>query len=184
MFLFKKYRPLRENRIKMKNLINSLTMKHSFFVLLLFGMFACNNNTDVLESKIDSLEKQLADTYKPGFGEIMGSVQIHHSKLWFSGVNENWKLAEFEVHELTESVEDIEKYQKEREESKFMDMIFPALDSVSLAIKQKDTGLFKKSYSLLTKTCNECHQVTDYQFIIVKNPDTRIFHNQDFRLKQ
>jgi hypothetical protein len=158
-------------------------MKQALFIVLLFGLVACNNNPDDFKNRIDNSEKQSAGTYKPGFGEIMGSIQIHHSKLWFSGINENWKLAGFEIHELTEAVEDIEKFQGEREESKFMDMIFPALDSVSLAVKQKDTNLFKKNYTFLTKTCNECHQVTDYEYIIMKNPDARIFHNQDFRVR-
>jgi len=81
----------------------------------------CSQQTDktqLLQNRIDSLEGKLADTYKPGFGEFMSSIQVHHNKLWFAGQNDNWKLAEFEVNEIKETVEAIEKYQTEREESK------------------------------------------------------------------
>jgi len=49
-------------------------------------------------------------SYKPGFGEFMGGIQVHHEKLWFAGTNQNWKLAGFEIHEIKESMDDIRKY--------------------------------------------------------------------------
>jgi hypothetical protein len=47
----------------------------------------------------------------------MSSIQVHHNKLWFAGESQNWKLANFESHEIQEAIQDIEKYQTEREES-------------------------------------------------------------------
>lgn len=70
-------------------------MRHILFIILTFGLFACNQPTDktqVLQNRIDSLEQKLANTYKPGFGEFMSGIQAHHSKLWFAGQNENWNL--------------------------------------------------------------------------------------------
>ena len=55
------------------------------------------------------MRNTLSNAYKPGFGEIMNSVQINHSKLWFAGTNKNWKLAEFEVHEIMELLDDVTK---------------------------------------------------------------------------
>src|SRR5438105_15672430 len=107
------------------------TMKQIFFIILTLELFACNqptNNTQSLQIRIDSLESKLKDTYKPGFGEFMSSIQAHHSKLWFAAQNENWKLADFEIHEMKEAIENIEKYQTEREESQKIGMIKPALD--------------------------------------------------------
>jgi len=81
------------------------------------------------------LEIKLANTYKPGFGEFMNGIQAHHSKLWFAGQNDNWKLAGFEVHEIMEAIEDIQKFQTERKESQMIGMINPALDSINNAIQ-------------------------------------------------
>lgn len=155
--------------------------------LLLFTAFAafisCSQQKDAvqLQQRMDSLERRLADTYKPGFGEFMSSVQVHHAKLWFAGQNQNWRLADFEVHEMMEAIENIQKYQSERKESERISMINPALDSVNAAIEKKDTVLFKSSFILMTNTCNDCHHAVDFDFNVVKIPDTPPYSNQDFK---
>ena len=160
-------------------------MKQIFLFLITLGLFGCNQQTGqitLLQNRIDSLEQKLSDIYIPGFGDFMSSVQVHHNKLWFAGQNENWKLADFEVHEMMEAINNIQKYQTKRKESKKIEMIMPALDSVNAAIQQKNPILFKSSYTLLTNTCNECHRATEFEFNIVKNPDYQLFSNQDFKL--
>jgi hypothetical protein len=61
-------------------------------------------------------------------------------------------------------------------------MLNPALDSVNNAIQQRSTTLFKTSFTLLTKTCNNCHRATDFEFNVVTIPGTPPFSNQDFKL--
>jgi hypothetical protein len=161
-------------------------MKHILLIIMAFSFFACNQQTDnkVLQNRIDSLESKLAHSYKPGFGEFMSGIQAHHSKLWFAGQNENWRLADFEVHEIMEAMEDIRKFQTERKESRMIEMIDPALDSITNAIQQKNTTLFKTSYTLLTNTCNNCHRAADFEFNVVKIPETQPFSNQDFKINK
>lgn len=161
-------------------------MRQILLILLSFGFFSCDqhSNNNVSQNRIDSLESKLSQTYKPGFGEFMSSIQAHHSKLWFAGQNENWKLADFEVHEIMEIFEDIQKYQTGRKESQMISMINPAIDSVSNAIKRKNTTQFKSSYSLLTNICNDCHSATNFEFIVVKIPDSQPFSNQDFKINR
>jgi hypothetical protein len=81
-------------------------------------------------------------------------------------------------------VEDIQKYQASRKESKMVVMLKPALDSVALAVKKQDLGLFKNSFSLLTNTCNNCHRAAGFEFNVVKIPDARMFSNQDFSVQK
>jgi hypothetical protein len=161
-------------------------MKTTIFFLSVFVLLNCscgNSENKKLESRIDSMEKKLNDTYKPGFGEFMSSIQIHHAKLWFAGTNENWPLADFEIHEIIETVDAIKKYEPEREESKSVPMIEPALDSVNTAIKNKDLAQFKSNYILLTNTCNNCHKAVNFSFNEVKIPDNPPFSNQVFQKK-
>ncbi len=141
-----------------------------------------NDNTVELKSHIENLEKKLADVYKPGFGEFMSGIQSHHAKLWFAGQNHNWKLADFEIHEIMESIEAIQKYETERKESQKISMIMPAIDSVNNAIKNENEALFKRSYTLLTNTCNNCHRSNEFEFNVVKIPEANTFSNQDFRV--
>lgn len=154
------------------------------FLFITLILFACNQtatNNQALENRIDSLENKLANTYKPGFGEFMSNIQAHHAKLWFAGQNKNWKLCDFEVHEIMEAIDNIEKYQTERTESKMIGMIRPALDSINNAIQQKNLPLFKSDYVLLTNTCNNCHHAVQFEFNVVKIPETQYFSNQDFK---
>ena len=134
-----------------------------------------------MQAKIDSLQKKLAETYKPGFGEFMSGIQTHHAKLWFAGQNKNWALAEFEMHEIQEALDAILKFCSERPEVKQMGMINPAIDSINNAIGQKNPELFKSSFILLTNTCNKCHKATDHGFNVVTVPTNLPVVNQDFK---
>jgi hypothetical protein len=159
-------------------------MKHILLIVLTIGLFSCNQQIDItadLQNRIDSLESKLANTYKPGFGDFMGSIQTHHAKLWFAGQNENWDLADFEIHELEEAIEDIQEYHAGRKETELIGMIIPALDSVEDAIEKKDPDAFKRNYNLLTNTCNTCHHKSDHGFVVIKIPEGLPYNNQDFK---
>ena len=153
-----------------------------FLSLVLLLNYSCGNSeNNKLVSRIDSLENKLNNTYKPGFGEFMSNIQIHHAKLWFAGTNENWELADFEIHEIGETMDAIEKYEPEREESKSVPMMKPALESISGAIQNKNLAQFKNNYFLLTNTCNNCHKAVNFSFNEVKIPDSPPFSNQTFK---
>lgn len=161
-------------------------MKHILFIISLIGILGCtqkNKDYTILKNKVDSLESKLADAYKPGFGELMTSIQTHHAKLWFAGINRNWKLADFEIHEINEVLENIKIYRSERKETKSIDMLIPAIDSVKTAIENKNSEGFDQSYTYLTDACNRCHKLTDFEFIKVKIPEKPFFTNQDFEVK-
>ncbi|HEY6062836.1 MAG TPA: hypothetical protein VIV35_04460 [Chitinophagaceae bacterium] len=140
-----------------------------------------NNQVQKMQAAIDSLQKKLNETFKPGFGEFMSGIQTHHAKLWFAGQNQNWPLADFEVHEIQESLDAIRKYCSDRPEMKAIGMIDPAIDSVNNAIQQKDTELFRNSFILLTNTCNKCHRSTGHGFNVVIVPTGLPVVNQDFK---
>lgn len=148
------------------------------FILGLMIFTSCSDDT----KHIAQLERQVEKlkSYKPGFGEFMSNIQIHHAKLWFAGKNQNWKLAEFEINEIKETFNDLKIYQSEREETKLVPMISGALDSVSSSIWQKDMKLFKKSFVRLTNTCNDCHLAAHFEFNKIKIPETPPFSNQVF----
>lgn len=159
----------------------------SLLIVVLFVLFGCKQkfvSSSTLQNRIDILQNELNHSYKPGFGEFMSSIQVHHNKLWFAGVNENWRLADFEIHEMMEAIDNIQQYQQGRKESKKVEMILPAFDSVNAAIEQKSIVKFKSSYVLLTNTCNECHVAVDFGFNVVKIPVTPPYSNQDFKLPE
>jgi hypothetical protein len=68
-----------------------------------------SNSTAALEAKVADLQKTV-DDLKPGLGEIMGVIQQHHAKLYYAGTKSNWPLAQYELGEIQEGLDDAVKY--------------------------------------------------------------------------
>src|SRR5258706_3182318 len=116
--------------------------------LLLSILTACSQpgkDSGNWQAQVDSLQRKLDNSYKPGLGEFMSGIQVHHAKLWFAGQAQNWQLADFEVAELKESLALIKKYCAERPETNSIGMIDPAMVSIANAIQKKDAIQFKDS---------------------------------------
>ncbi len=158
-------------------------MKAYIPAVTLFLLAACGQpaaDTSGLQSQIDSLQRKLDNAYKPGLGEFMSGIQVHHAKLWFAGTAGNWGLSDFETKEIRESLDDIRTYCTDRPELVSLPMIDPALDSVDGAIKKKSVPAFKSSFILLTNTCNGCHRATRHEFNVIRIPASPPFTNQSF----
>ena len=158
-------------------------MKLLILLLLLSTFYGCSNQDKKIENlqiRVDSLESKLAATYNQGLGDFMISIQAHHIKLWFAGKNKNWKLADYLLDKIIATVEDIRVYAVEQKESRMIGTITPALESLSAAIKQEDSDLFRKGFTTLTTACNQCHRAANKEFNVIKIPDENIFHNQEF----
>ncbi len=168
-------------------------MKFLAFLFAAFLFVSCSQNSrvDKLSSKVDSLSsevgslsseiKQIKENYKPGLGELMSVVQMHHAKLWFAGINGNWKLAEFEVKEISEVLRNANKIETDRPEAKNIPMIYPEIDSVSSSVNEKSIDKFISSFKLLTKTCNDCHKENEFGFNVITIPTGQPVTNQDFK---
>jgi len=153
--------------------------------LIALTTISCTQHPDSvqqLRSQIDSLKMQINNAYKPGLGEFMSGIQVHHEKLWFAGTAENWQLADFEIHEIMEAVDDIKIYASDRPETKNIIMLQPAIDSLNNSIQQKSLSSFKQNFIMLTNTCNNCHAAVNYNFNKIKIPDTPPFSNQVFKI--
>ncbi|MFA7327397.1 MAG: hypothetical protein WC121_12075 [Candidatus Kapaibacterium sp.] len=151
----------------------------NFKILVLFltvTLVGCQSNLKLEDSveeltrKVEELEIANKDKYKPGLGTLMNAIQIHHLKLWKSGMMENWELANFELHELEERFEDVERYHTNSANIKSVKMIYPQLEDLEEVVKEKNKIAFIKEYELLTATCNSCHQINDHPFIKIAVP--------------
>jgi hypothetical protein len=150
--------------------------------LLIISCSQQSNLNQQLQLQIDSLKTQINNAYKPGLGEFMSSVQMHHEKLWFAGTAGNWQLADFEIHEIMEAVDGIKTYAADRPETKRIIMLQPAIDSLNNSIQQKNLSSFKQNFITLTNTCNNCHTAVNYNFNKIKIPEAPPFSNQVFKI--
>jgi hypothetical protein len=162
-------------------------MKFFFVVLCIFiSLSGCTPKDNsgqkiaALEKKVDSLDLAI-HKIKPGLGEIMSGIQVHHEKLWFAGINENWDLTEYETGELKEAFEQARDIEKDRPEIKNLPMIFPAIDSLTVAINNKDLAGFKTAYFHLDATCNSCHKASNHVFNVITTPAIPPVSDQEFK---
>jgi cytochrome c1 len=163
-------------------------MKIFFTVSCLVICVACaqqNAADKKIIAALDSLKQQILqlqkEKYKPGLGEIMASIQMHHAKLWYAGTNNNWKLSAFEIDEIREMLTTAKEIETDRPETKDLPMIYPPIDSIALAIQSQNPVAFKKSFLLLTNTCNSCHSANHFAFNVITVPSSPPVSNQDFK---
>lgn len=91
--------------------MSRVLMRLAVIFLFLSGCSQQNNANSIaaLEGRIASLEKAI-DDLKPGLGEVMGVIQQHHAKLCYAGTKANWPLADYELSEIQESLDDAMKF--------------------------------------------------------------------------
>ncbi|HTI90210.1 MAG TPA: hypothetical protein VL727_06445 [Puia sp.] len=145
----------------------------STIILSAVFLAACNRPSGELknlQATVDSMQQQLKGVYKPGMGELMSGIQLHHAKLWFAGENKNWLLAEYNESLIHSAFKKIQLYHGDQPEAKAAFMILPAMDSISNAIREKDKHKFERSFHLMTITCNNCHAVTNHPFNVITIP--------------
>ncbi len=154
-------------------------MKNIKFIIMLLGVVIISCNNPPQNHSISSDENS-NNEYKPGYGEIMLNIQARHIKLWYAGINKNWSLADFSIHEIEEAVEKIQKYHLEKEETKHIAMMVPSIEALEKSIKDEDIDSFESQFEALTVSCNTCHQLTNHEFIQIKVPDFNPYSNQMF----
>src|SRR5665647_1872089 len=122
-------------------------MKNISIILLSLLFCRCTQHEPVEKAPA---ENSAVQPYKPGLGEIMSGVQMHHAKLWFAGINNNWDLSFYEIKEIRELLVMAKQVETDRKEVADIPMIYDNLDSISAAIQQKDLTAFKNSFQSLT----------------------------------
>lgn len=114
----------------------------------------------------------------PGLGEIMTLQQLRHIKLWFAGHAGNWPLADYEVGELNEGFDDVNKLLGGGTVDK---MVGAPLKELQKAIDNKDSTAFATAYDRLSAGCNSCHHALDHPFISIQRPASLPYSDQAFR---
>ena len=122
--------------------------------------------------------------FTPGLGEFMTFTQIRHAKLWLAGNAGNWELADYEIDELKEGLEDVVKYvptYKDMPVGQLIEStIMKPIAEVEQAIKARDRAKFASAFDKLSQACNSCHQATNRAFIVIQRPANSAFPNQSF----
>lgn len=113
----------------------------------------------------------------------MSFIQRYATKLYFSGMEENWGLADIYAHELEEISEVITEgnhMDDGIDVSTLMEsMLPPQIEGIEEAIDAQDRAMFEERYQTMIQTCNQCHQASDYGLVKITVPESNPY-NQDF----
>jgi hypothetical protein len=117
---------------------------------------------------------EMEQRFRPGLHSLMQQVQVRHAQLWFAGEAGNTELAEYQVHELEELIEDIAELHPEYDDRPVAELLeqllTPALEDVERAIRGEQE--FAAAFDRLTRQCNDCHAATDRRAIVIQRPRT------------
>lgn len=126
------------------------------------------------------------ESFTPGLGEIMTLTSSRHAKLWYAGEGRNWALAQYELEELREGLDDAGKFHPTHKSSRapipqlITATMTSPLRALGTAIEAHDLTQFQRSFDALTAACNACHQASEFGFNVVVRPGLNPFSNQSF----
>jgi hypothetical protein len=153
-------------------------MKQTFILMLLFGLFACNQHTEketaqgdwikgTETEQIKTIEKQFR-----GFDNAMVETGYRYQELYWAGQDQNWEYANYQIEKIKIAIENGLERRPKRAKSAghFLNYVLPEMKK---NIESKDTVIFNKGFQTLTINCNSCHAMEKVPFFTVKIPIDR-----------
>ncbi len=134
--------------------------------------------------KIQDLENRFTSNFKESkdeekheefeLAEKMMYLQRYSEKLFFSGKQKNWELAEFYLEEMEETAEKVIKANQFEQgvniSAQMKEMLLPKIQELQEKVKQKNPQEFEKSYKAMLMNCNGCHMISKHGFIKILEP--------------
>lgn len=120
------------------------------------------------QEKLDIIEEQFA-----GFSTTMVEVNYRFQELYWTGQNENWEYAEYQLEHLEEAIENglVRRPGRAKSAEHFMTNTIPQMEE---AVASKDTAVFNRSFEQLRIDCKSCHDLEKKSFVDVINPKLQI----------
>jgi len=154
----------------MQNRINKLLKLMAIISICIVSIDAADIDKTVIATKHNThlTLGQIAEI-QPGLGTIMMEFGHRYYVAYYAAKANNWKLADYEIHELIEAQEVAEatrpKYTKDLK-------VFEdgELAQLQQTIKAKNWKQFEVKYAETTKACNACHTKNGHPYIQYKLP--------------
>ena len=142
-----------------------------------------------LRTQVEALEARqsaLKDSEAPKaeLGQQMLMLQIRHARLWAAGEDKNWLLAQFQLAELNEALDDVVEQngdhaalQPQKLSVVLPAIMKPAVAQLRTAINDGSKVEFERAYDGLSNACSSCHKAADHGFLVIQRPRTPMLDN-------
>ena len=127
-----------------------------------------NAQSEWLKGTQEEQIKKLAEI-QPGLGTIMMEYSFRFGTLYYAAQGGNWKLADYQLKEMTEIQEVAENTRPGRAQALKM-FEEKSLGPIGEAIKQQNLKAFNVAFQAALKSCNECHVDQKFGFIHYQLP--------------
>ena len=114
---------------------------------------------------------QLADI-QPGTAVQMKEVGDRLWVVYYAGIDGNWELAEYQIHEAESAISKLDITRPKRLEL-FKAFTEEDMKPLHEAVDSKDADGFKAAFDKVVKACNACHKKEDHGYILWKIPSER-----------
>ena len=118
----------------------------------------------------------------------MNTIARRFAGAWYAGKSGNVELAEYELHELEEVIEDIELLRPIENGVDVYNVLQGVADTqirdLRVALKSGDPAAFDKAYDDTMETCNACHHSAGHAFIVITRPVAPPVHNRAFHVSE
>ncbi len=118
-------------------------------------------------------------------GESMNTLARRFASLWFAMKFENRPLAEYELHEIEEVIEEITATPRIENGVDISPVLAEvnarSLGAVRSAIAADDFEAARRAYEATILACNSCHVMSRHEFIRIKVPTEPPVPNREFR---
>ncbi len=117
----------------------------------------------------------------PHLSDIMAQQQMRHIKLWIAGDASNWALADYELDQLKDGFDDVDKLLGG---GLAQQHVGGAISLLEKSIDTKDHQAFVSAFDRLSAGCNACHRTLDHAFIVIQRPALLPYSDQSFSPQQ
>jgi hypothetical protein len=170
-------------------------------LILVVGLYLMTGNISSRTSEFAKLVASLRDSLTtmnasintlrdqaPGLGEYMSTFQLHMGKLWFATQASNWSLAQYELGELTETIQAAEALHAIKNNvntaSVLQSVRGTQIPLLQQALHDQSQRKFYGAYDQTLETCNSCHRSVGYGFIHIIKPLAAPVSNQAWNVIQ
>ena len=125
------------------------------------------------------LQPSSNNAYVPSLGEIMQIVQSKHIKLWQAGSAMNWRLAAYEVDQISDTFLRTAIFY-EGIPSHYILAVQAPLVGMKKAAEAADGLGYDAGFAKLNDACNACHRAAHVGFVVIKTPTSSPFSDEKF----
>lgn len=114
-------------------------------------------------------------------GETMYELSRRFATVWFAGKAGNKQMVDYQIHEIEEVVEELEEPKPKEHgvdvHARLEADILPKLETIEEAVEAGDTAKFEETYRATISSCNNCHAMTEHDYVNVTVPEYNPYPN-------